>query len=609
MSGEGRADKRAQGAGWGRFWQALALIFSLYNIEQAVEAMLWDTGHQTGAGYIGAEHTAFRPMAECGRGCVRVDRVDPGSPLAKAGVAAGGHIRFDRSWDPSRHIAAGERLGFTIERGARWTHREVLAVARPKVDAKASSAYVIYDLLTLSTCLFGVLILWRSGGRKTPMLLGLALTCFGLVDSRPQMWEEAPQIFLPFFAINSTDYLFIFILFATFSIAFAGEAAKLRLGALKYVIATYFVAFFAVGCWRAYSEYAVLPSFDAASGCLEIMTYPLYAASLFYMYVGWKRSGRSERRRYRLMLVAFALLVLSQMVTEFVSWGLGVQDYGADPLELVAATVAGVVAPALFAYGILRHKVFDLGFALNRTLVYGVVSAILLAAFGLIEWAVEHFVPVEGREKNALVDAAIAVGVFLTFHKVRDVVEHVIERLFFRRWQRSEAELRRFVREAPFVTQAPALTKALARALTEYAEGAEAAVYLAEGQEYVRAIGDVAGAPARLDPDLSALVSLRADPKPMELQDHASGAALIAPMVNRNEVVGLALLGPKPSGSDYRPDEIELIGWATRQVGLDLHALKVEQLEATAARQREEIAHFETRVDELRLVLGARASA
>jgi hypothetical protein len=41
----------------------------------------------------------------------------------------------------------------------------------------------------------------------------------------------------------------------------------------------------------------------------------------------------------------------------------------------------------------------------------------------------------------------------------------------------------------------------------------------------------------------------------------------------------LAVLGPKPSGLDVRPDQVDLIGLATRHVGLDLHALKVEQLE------------------------------
>jgi hypothetical protein len=59
-------------------------------------------------------------------------------------------------------------------------------------------------------------------------------------------------------------------------------------------------------------------------------------------------------------------------------------------------------------------------------------------------------------------------------------------------------------------------------------------------------------------------------------------------MVNRNEVFGLAILGPKPSGQNYRPDEIELIGWATNQIGLDLHALEVERFAALAAELRQE---------------------
>jgi hypothetical protein len=207
------------------------------------------------------------------------------------------------------------------------------------------------------------------------------------------------------------------------------------------------------------------------------------------------------------------------------------------------------------------------------------------------------------------VDAAIAVGVFLTFHRVRAVVEHVIERLFFRRWQKAEAAFREFVREAAFFTKAPALTQAFVQALNAYAEGTSAAVYLAEGRSYARAAGDVPGVAAPLAADLSLLVSLRADPKPVQVHDDALKAALIAPMVKRNEVIGLAILGPKPSGYDYRPDEVELIGWATRQVGLDLHALKVEGLEADKADLRRKVSALKARNQALQIALSARNPA
>src|SRR5262249_54155011 len=138
-------------------------------------------------------------------------------------------------------------------------------------------------------------------------------------------------------------------------------------------------------------------------------------------------------------------------------------DY-TKPLLVIYEFLAGVVAPITLTYAILRHRVLDLGFALNRTLTYGVVSAILLASFGLIEWAFDHFVKIEGRESNAVIDAAIALGVFLTFHHVRDVVKPAIERLFFRTWQDKEAALRRFTREAGYVLKTEALTAAFVAA-------------------------------------------------------------------------------------------------------------------------------------------------
>jgi hypothetical protein len=61
----------------------------------------------------------------------------------------------------------------------------------------------------------------------------------------------------------------------------------------------------------------------------------------------------------------------------------------------------------------------------------------------------------------------------------------------------------------------------------------------------------------------------------------------------------VAVLGAKPSGRGWRPDEIELIGWATRQVGLDLHALTVEQLENERLELRVELRSANAQLDRL----------
>ncbi len=53
---------------------------------------------------------------------------------------------------------------------------------------------------------------------------------------------------------------------------------------------------------------------------------------------------------------------------------------------------------------------------------------------------------------------------------------------------------------------------------------------------------------------------------------------------------------PKPTRLAFRPDEIAL-ATAAREIGLDLHALKVEQLEALTARHTIETAALAGRGD------------
>ena len=65
---------------------------------------------------------------------------------------------------------------------------------------------------------------------------------------------------------------------------------------------------------------------------------------------------------------------------------------------------------------------------------------------------------------------------------------------------------------------------------------------------------------------------------------------------------GFVLLGRKPNGESYRPDEVELLEFAAHQVGLDLHALEVEEL-------RRELQRARAAEDALRTVIATERSA
>ena len=88
---------------------------------------------------------------------------------------------------------------------------------------------------------------------------------------------------------------------------------------------------------------------------------------------------------------------------------------------------------------------------------------------------------------------------------------------------------------------------------------------------------------ATIDADDPALAAMRAEQGeivPAEVGSNMT-AALALPMMHQAALAGFVLRGPKPTGEDCRPDEIEVLGWATQQVGLDLQAIRVRELELT----------------------------
>lgn len=130
--------------------------------------------------------------------------------------------------------------------------------------------------------------------------------------------------------------------------------------------------------------------------------------------------------------------------------------------------------------------------------------------------------------------------------------------------------------EQAHVEKPEALSGHFVAELTRFSGGATASLYTrsAEGH-YTCAADDTIDAD---DPALAAMRAEQGTVVPAELGSPLQ-AALALPMMHQAALAGFVLLGPKPSGEDYRPDEIEVLGWATQQVGLDLQAIRVRELE------------------------------
>ena len=563
-------------------WRAMALVLAFYVVGQDAMRVLRFSQWDANAGTFAA---SFVPSPNFAPGYVEITQLAPDGPMAAAGVAVGDHIKFDADIRNDVLPIAGDVRRFTIDRAGSKTRSQVTAVT-PRdnfIDRSLYTKSLLIAAANLIAALFSTYIIWRGRNSASTLLLGVSLVAYFLTNSSPWTLEHDPQIRSMLNQFGRLIQTMSPVAFVAFSLQFYREFVGSVRRAVWWIVAIYAALMLVL---LAISEYlettiTILPVIGDGLTIYTIFRVAGSVAALACVAIGWQRSRSDTQQRYAILFAALFIMVVSRLLYLSHFYLLLGIDRRYTIMETSLAVLGTGLAAPLFAYAILKQKVLDLGFAINRTLIYGIISFGLLLIFGLIEWGSERLLPHERLEASAVLNAGVALTIFVVFHRIRDFVERIVERLLFRSWHESEARLRRFVREAAFASTSQSLASATVDALARFAGGAQCAIYLRKDDGYVRAKGKLAGAKTRIDGDDRLAAALRANHSPVEPAEARSGipAAVALPMTHRAQLDGIVLLGSKPSGDSYRPDEIELLGWAAQQIGLDLQALKVIDLE------------------------------
>ena len=584
--------KVAPGHAARRIWRALAYLYILFAVVSTL--MYARTAFLAPSTYAGVASAslggALVRTTQNGRIDVVVHHLTAGSALANAGVREADRLRLDIPWNDFRVLRTGEPFGFTRVAPGPAKHMQLIA---PQFKGPSTNVVNYRFLTTLFDIGVGLLLFFRCRGDFGVEALGMAFVTAAITSNFPASpYWSIFWILLAYSGAAAAPFLTL-----SFAMSFFEKHIRPIRPAEKAVF-WLLVCGMTIGFVIAFFSYYLAymsPVIRLNSYFLFFAEIFAYAATMYYFIRGYMLSTGDTRKRYAFLFIALMLTFCLTLVQIFSLLILKQARLSPENPLYDVNVVLSLLGPLIFAYTVLRHRVVDLGFILNRTLIYGAVSIILLVAFGLIDWAVDHFIKPAGRNESAILDAAIAVGVYLTFHRARDFVERHMEAVFFRRWHDNERQLRRLVDEASFITRADNLKSALVRELARFTGGAAVGVYLEGGEAGYRLVEPAQSLPATLDTDEPALVAMRAHRGRIDPTQTASTlpAILALPMLHRNELLGFVLLGPKPGGDGYRPDEVEVLGYATHQIGLDLHALKVEQLERDGARLSQTVHRLE----------------
>lgn len=570
-------------------WKGTVALLSLF----FGVALVWATitsPSLLGKTSVGAINATLSPETIFWSSRQRIDALPPGSPLALVGARVGDYIEYANPAQKSALLLMDEPVRLTLS--GTTAPRQITVPASLAKAPLPSDFQCLLLIFSATNLLFALAV----GFKRPESLACRALTVHFLgnvlnVIHNITMPGLAGQLSWYGWAASMPIFWGSLIFFALYYPEDRPSGLRQRL--LPWSKGYY--ALLGLYCFVLLNVHIFgrsMPLERVASPGILLVSVFIILASLAE---GWRRSKGEMRQRHLWILASFGILAVMQMGTWAVPYDM-LHDY-----RIVCYTIA-IGCNLAIIYAILRFRIFDFGFAFNRALVYSVTSLLLLIAFGVTEWLAEHFLHFEAREKNVLLDGGIALGVYLAFHRVRHAVEHFIEHIFFQRWHKNEAALRLFVARAAHFVSRDALLAAFGAELERFTQNAPYAIYQRDSQSggfvlHAHARLDV---PRTVDLDDGVAVSLRMAPVPIALKEipTALSGEFVLPMAHRAELDGFILIGSKPNHEGYRQDELAVLGFAAHQVGLDLHAARIEQLEQQShdMEQRCNLVEHEARV-------------
>ena len=277
-------------------------------------------------------------------------------------------------------------------------------------------------------------------------------------------------------------------------------------------------------------------------------------------------------------------------------------------------TVAMLALAFAVAQGVVRHRVFDVSFAISRTVVYTVLTSLIVGVFVLIDFVSSKVL--EHLQIAIVLEAATALAFGIWLNALHSRIDRFVDRVLFRRRHLAQARLERAGNTVTHSESATFIDEILTLEACDALELASAGLFRRDGgAEFVRvqAQGWGENDVAVLTRDDHLVISLLAELQSLDIphirwprSDIPAGLAqplLAVPIVLRHELLGIVLYGGHVGGEAIDPDEGRtLINLAQAAAGAYDH-IRSNALIAEADRLRAQNALLEHDQSLLREVL------
>jgi hypothetical protein len=141
------------------------------------------------------------------------------------------------------------------------------------------------------------------------------------------------------------------------------------------------------------------------------------------LIIRWRRARGVERQQLKWLAYAAAMLVLLLVVTNLLPHG----------LYVVVATSMTLLFPLATGIAVVRYRLYDIDRIINRTLVYGLLTALLGAVYAGTVLVLGQLFGGVGRNPPSSIVAGATLAAATLFQPARRRIQQAVDRRFSRR--------------------------------------------------------------------------------------------------------------------------------------------------------------------------------
>jgi signal transduction histidine kinase len=283
-------------------------------------------------------------------------------------------------------------------------------------------------------------------------------------------------------------------------------------------------------------------------------------AAQIYRYVRVSTTVQRQQTKWVVFGVAAAAIGFLLLILPKAFFPTLTQPGGAgllyDLVSETGATVAVVLIPITIGIAILRHHLWDIDFIINRTLVYGALTASTVSIYVLVVGGLGALFQGHG---NGLVSLMAAGLIAILFAPLRDRLQRSVNRLLYGERDEPYAVLSRLGQRIGVALAPEAVLPAVVETVRDSLKLPYAAIVL-RSDDPSSAIEVASGLPV--------------------------AGVLRLPLTYQHERVGELILGPRAPGEAFGPADRRLLEDLAHQAGAAVHAVR---LTADLQRSREQL--------------------